>query len=153
MDSGTLLEGEAIAETFSTTRPTAAVTSTGDSPEQGVDQSVDAGPTSVEQVDAAPQNAHLASREESLLRQTAGFVLSGPALPTDSTGIHPVDKDAPWLTRHRRPLIGLAALCPLALLAVLISWLGMNSLATNPTPGGQPASGSESGIDGVVDLE
>ena len=44
----------------------------------------------------------------------------------------------PFLVRLRSPLIGLAALCPLALVAIVISWAGMDSLQSSPSPAATP---------------
>ena len=143
MDSAALLEVEPDACSDAATSSAPAVE------EQfgGVDQSVEAvGGGSGEKVDSSVQDGPAASPQRAGARGTVSFSLPGPALPTDSTGIREEGTNAPWLTKHRRPLIGLAALCPLALLTVLVSWLGVASLdnsAEGPSPvapPGPPAS-------------
>jgi hypothetical protein len=106
-------------------------------PAGGVDASVEAWAGSSAAVAAAPTGAapdEAAAPRPSLAESDDGLDIPGPALPDDSTGLRDVNMSEPWLTRHRRPLIGAAALCPLALLAIGISWAGMVSLSVPVTP-------------------
>lgn len=70
------------------------------------------------------------------------LTLPGPVLPDDATGIRPLSAASSsdsWAKRHQRQLTGLLALCPLAVVAAGISWIGITSLPSSAMPSPSPS--------------